>query len=298
MSIAATLYDTTLGSGNLIRQLGSTSLGNSNQIEAGRFSAGVDPQAFFLTNARPQVSLQSMDIAGVLGILSPTAGLYLTSETILLPYQQRDPGGTFEGSSSHAVLNATQGLFVPVSASVNQGDAFATIDIAGFLESTTGFAVPVTVTTGQSLAAQAFGGAYGLGNAVLDGAAVIGHIGHTVNFGISVEPDYANGAIFPLAHFISERTPSIDIRFKSTAQMAAFTVNAKALTSLVVYFRHRAAGSTYVADATETHVGFSFADGIESFEQIQASGNQPAVPTLRVFGELLAVDTTSAITLP
>lgn len=296
--MVATLYDTTIGAGNLIRQIGSTGLSTNNRVEAGRHSAGVDPIDLFLVDSRPQVSLQSADLAGTLGIISPTAGAYVTGGTILLPYQQRVAGSTFAGATSHAVISATQGLFVPVSMSVNQGDAFAMIDVQGFLESTTGFAAPCSLLTGQSLAAQAFGAAYGLGNAVLDGVTVGGHIGHTVNFGITVEPDYSNGAIFPLADFITSRMPSIDLRFKSVEQLATFTVLAKALTSLAVYFRKRTAGSTYVADATEVHVGVSFANGIESMEQVQASGAQPAVPTLRVYGELIAVDTTAAITLP
>lgn len=300
--MTATTYDITLGTDNHVRQVVSTNFSPNIRIEAGRVSAGVDPVAHFVVDGAPTCRVQSMDLAGVLGILSPTAGLDVDSDNsdgnIDLPWQFRAGGSTFLGSSSHSILRGTNALIIPTSAGVNQGDAGSVIDFMVHYESDEdypGFEDPIEQVDDQTLIAQAFEAMFGLGPAVADAAALVGVMGHTVNFGISIEPEKTDGAIYPTTHFIITRNPTIDIRFRSFDSLAAVKPLFEAMTSLAVYHRKRAPGSTYVANGTAEHVSFSFADGIKQITDISGSGNQPAIPTLRCSGEALTVSTTATI---
>lgn len=292
--MTATVYDALIGTGNNVRQVVSTDYSPNARIEAGRVSAGVDPSALFLTEARPTARIQSGDLAGVLALLSVTAGLDVAGENIDLPYQFRAAGSTFAGNLSHSVLRGTNGLVVPQSASVNQGDVASLIDLMVHFESD-GFTAPVAQVDDLTLTAQAFNALFGLGPAVLDSATVAGVIGHTVNFGLTVEPEMTDGAVYPVTHFITERNPSIDLRFRDFDSLAAAATIASAMTTLVVYHRKRAEGGTYVANGTGAHVAFSFGAGITSVQNVTGQGTQPAIPTLRCFGELLSVSSTATI---
>lgn len=292
--MTATVYDAILGASNNLRQVVSADYSPNVKIEPGRVSAGVDPSALFMTDAKPTARLQTMDLAGALGILSITAGLDVASGVIDIPHQTRAPGSSFAGSSSHPVLRASDGLIVPQSVSVNQGDLASLMDIMIHYESD-GFAAPVGQVVDQTLTAQAFNALFGLGPAVLNSTALVGVIGHTVNFGITVEPEQVGGAVYPTTHFITERNPSIDVRFRDVEALDTFAEIALTMTALAVYHRKRAEGATYVANATAQHVSFSFADGIASVQNVSGSGNQPAIPTLRCFGEALSVSTTATI---
>jgi hypothetical protein len=293
--MTATVYDVQIGTDNLVRQVVSTNFSPNIRIEAGRVSAGVDPSEHFVVDGAPTCRVQSMDLAGVLGILSATAGLDLDSDgNIDLPYQFRLGGSTFAGTLAHSIIRGTAGLVIPTSAGVNQGDPGSVIDFMVHYESD-GFTDPVSQVDDQTLTAQAFNAMFGLGPAVVDAAALVGVMGHTVNFGISIEPEKTDGAIYPVTHFIVTRNPTIDIRFRDFDSLAAVKPMFEAMTSLAVYHRKRAPGSTYETDVTAAHVSFSFADGIKQITDISGSGNQPAIPTLRCHGEALSVSTTATI---
>lgn len=301
--MSATTYDVLLGTDNLIRQVVSTNFSPGIRIEPGYVSAGVDPSEHFVTDGNPTCRVQSMDLAGVMGILSATAGLDIdsgsTDGNIDLPWQFRAAGSTHQGSSSHTIIRGTDALIIPQSASVEQGGN-SVIDFLVNYESNDGggapgFDDPVTQVQDQTLTAQAFNAMFGLGPAVADSAAMAQVVGHTVNFGIQIETLKTGGAIYPTTHFIIRRAPTIDVRFRDFDTLNAVKPLFEAMTGLAVYHRKRAPGSTYVANATGEHVSFSFADGIKSITDLSASGNQVAVPVLRCHGESLTVSTTATI---
>lgn len=292
--MTAVVYDAILGAGNTIKQVASADYSPNNTIQAGRASGAVAPSAHFLTDSKPTVRIQSSDLAGVLGIVSPVAGLDVEADVIDIPHRTRAAGSSYAGTLAHSILRGTDALVVPTSVRAAQGDVASMIDLMVHWESD-GFTDPVAQVLNQTLAAQDFQAMFGLGPGVLNGTTVGGVIGHTVNFGLTVEPEQTNGAIFPTTHFITETNPTIDLQFRTVAQLNAFTAIAAAMTSLVVYHRKRAPGSKYVANATAEHISFSFADGIQSLQNVTGQGNQPAIPTLRCHGELLTVSTTATI---
>lgn len=292
----AVLSDAILGTGESVLQILNTALAPNNTIEAGYESAGLDPVALFLKDANPQIRLTSSDIAGVLALVSPTAGLDIDDDLWTIPYRHRAAGGTFAGATSHTIFTGANAFVVPQSLSSQQGNQDATIDLLAMLESADGIASPMTVTGSQTIAAVSSNAFYGHGPAAVNGTAIVGSVRHTVNFGIAAAPfDKGDGQIFPTAHSIRRRMPTIEIEFLSPAQLATYASLFAAMTSCTVYFRKRTAGGAYVADATEEHVSCSFTDGIIDVSAVSASGEQTARPTLRLVGESLTVSTTAAL---
>lgn len=299
MTQAAT-YDAILGTGNNIRQVVSTEYAPGNRIEPGRVSAGVDPSALFVTDANPQIRLSSTDIAAVLGIVSPTVGLDIDDDLWTIPYNVRAIGSTFASTLAHTVLTGADAFVVPRQVSVTQGGN-AQIDLMVMIESNDllgnpGFDAPVTAATGQTLAAQAFNALWTQGPATVNGSDVGGVVGMTVDFGIQAVPlDKADGELYPKAHSIRARNPSITIDVVNVDALATFAEHLLPMTAFVGYLRKRSPGGSFVADATGEHISFTFADGIVDVQRVSARDNATARPGLRLIGEALTVSTTATL---
>lgn len=293
--MSASIYDSVFGA-LAIKQCSAAEFSPNNQVQAARMSGAVDPTAHYLGSGEPRARWTSHDLATILAGLTVTGGLYVASGTITVPWNRRAAGSTHLGATSHFRLNGTKGLIWPVSFEANQGDPVARCMLeCGFL-STDGLAVPVTSSTGQSLASQAFTSEFRLGPVGINGSALPGVVGVQVNTGIQVELEYLNGGVFPVNAYITQRDPTMDIRFRDETALHTYGPLILAASSAVAYFRKKAQGSTVVSDATEEHIAFSFADGICDAQQIGGSGTATAEPALRIFGETLTASAASAIT--
>jgi hypothetical protein len=292
---AHAVYDAVLGTGNALQQVESSSFQANIQPIAGTASGAPDPSDYFIGASAPMARFATTDVAGALGFLSATAGLFVSNGTITIPWNQRTNGGTFAGSTSHARLNGTYALIVPVSCSASQDDPMIRLTIDVHFISSDGFTAPVTISTGQSLAAQSFNAIHTFGGVYYGGSQIVESVGWTVNFGIEVEKSSADGGNFPTRVYITNRRPTIDIEFEDLDSVAAVDVLAEAMSSAAVYARKRSAGGIFVADATEQHIKFSFANGITSTESIDANGTSRARAAIRLHGEALTVSAASAI---
>lgn len=292
--MSAAIYDAVFGA-LAIKQCSSAEFSPNNQIQPARMSGAIDPTAHYLASAEPRCRWASHDLATILGALSVTAGLYVGSGTITVPWNRRSAGSTFLGATSHFRLNGTKGLIWPVSFEANQGDPTARGMLECVFLSSDGLTTPVTSSTAQSLASQAFTSEFRLGPVAISGSAVPGVVGVQVNTGINVELEYLNGGLFPTNAYITQRDPTIDVRFRDETALHSFGPLIASASSMVAYLRKKTQGGSVVADGTSEHIAFSFADGICDIQQISGSGNSTCEPALRVFGETLTASAASAI---
>lgn len=289
------VHTCTLGSLTLA-QVQSVQFGENAQVQAYRTSGGISPSAHHVTTFEPKATITSQDVASAMAIANIlTAGIHVSSGTILIPLQKRAAGATYAGSLSHNTISATNGLVVPRSIECQQ-DGDATVSLEAFLRSTDGVTSPFTQNEDQSLSGETFDSVYSLGPASINGNAIGEVLSLSVDPGITVKVDRSNGGQYPSQLYIQMLDPTITITFRDYADQAAnFAAGATVGTALVAYLRKRS-GAGYVANGTAQHIKFSFGDGITNMEDFSAEGNEDGIVTHRFHGESLVVSATSAIT--
>lgn len=292
------LYDATLG-GLTLRHCTQADYNSGGQPFALATSGSPTVSTYYGKMAEPRASFASMDIGGVIGALSMSAGLNIASGTITLPYRARAGGGTFAAGSSHTSINGTDGFLYATSFAANQDDDGASCNLDLIFKSSNGITAPVTFDVADSVISTAETSVYALGPASINGTAIAGVTGVTVNTGIEIEAKRYNGSQYPQLIYIRAQRPSIDLQFESLEAIGNFGAAFTVMTAAAVYFRKRS-GIGYVADATAEHVKFTFADGLITTETISGAGGndgiQSAGGTVRLFGEALTASATSAIT--
>lgn len=288
------LYDCTLGALTL-KQCNASSFSWNNRIDVARHSGAVDPTQFNVTEQAPVASFTSHDIDGVLAAVSATAGLVVSSGSIVIPWQKRASGGTFTSGSAHNTISGANGLILPRRVRASQRDPKATVDLDCLFISSDGSTVPTTVNSSQALSATAYNVTHRLGPVKLDTVASGNVIGYTVNFGITAEPVFYAGLPFPQDYNITMRDPSIDLEFQDVATLSQFVNGYEAVTAVLAYLRKRTSGGTVVADGTAEHISFAFGGGIKDMQRLSASGNGSATATLRLIGDSLTVSRTATI---
>ena len=288
------LSDVIIGS-NVVKQVTSSNYTPNNQIRAGRTTSGVQPSVHNLIAADPQADFQSLDVAGALTAVSITAGTLVSSGAIEIPFIKALNGGSYAGSGSHYTLNGADAFsyIQEVSASGNQD---ASVSIMTMFQSTNGSAVPVTESTSQSIAAEAFNANFALGPVSIDSSALSDVESVRIDPGFNVVVHPRGSLTYPLKHTILTKDPSIEITFTDNDAMAGQGPLFEALTSAKVYFKKRVDGGTFVADGTAEHVSISFATGIKDVQSIGGSAGSETQPVLRLLGKQLSVSTATAIT--
>lgn len=293
------VYDAILGSGNNLRQVRSSQYSPNGTIILGSASGAIDPSELYGGAANPTVLFETADVAGALGLMSVTAGLHVSSGTITIPYQKRANGAAFAGTLSHMTISGTDALIIPVQISGRQDNEAVILTVQVIFYSSTGLANPVTFNTGATLASQAFNAQYDFGPVYADlggGSSQIAEaVGWTVNTGIVVGTQRANGGIYPSKLFIQQRNPTIEILFEDFDDAAAFGTVYDALTSCAVYGRQRTDGGTHTADASGAHLKFSFAAGITDIRSLGGSDRNNGQASIMLTGKALTAATTSTI---
>lgn len=294
--MSAAIHDATFGA-LVLRQCTQASFQPNNQVDVGRESGSLNPSALYISGGEPRARWQTHDIVGLLGAISITAGLYVGSGTIQIPWRRRAAGGTFAGNTAHLQLSGTKGLLIPSAIEASQGSPKASASVEAVLLSTDGQAEPVTSVINATPAALAYNLEFRLGPVLLNGAQVPKITGFTVTPGIEIELEYADGATFPTDVFIVLRTPTIEIRFRDEQALDTYGPLFSTMEDLTCFLRKKVEGGTVLGDAEDEHISFAFADGIASVEEISASGNATSEPGLRLHGEEITVSTTAVIDL-
>lgn len=270
----------------------------SGEIYA-RFQAlyGMAPDGAFTTRA----IAAAIDAIGLLGvdIALLTGGLNLYGQQHLL-------GGTRTTGDTHLKYNIVAGMVIPVSLSVShQGDA--TINYRILVISDGSANNPVILTASVALPTGiADNEAFTLGKSTLGGILIPQKTSMEINFGINVIAEATDSDIWPTFISIESVNPSLTFNITDLTMMDAAKIpfGGKVCTHAdsAVYLRKRAAGGTFVADATAQHIKFTL-DGVAVMsEPRNASGSDPAGAVITVplrfdgTNAPLTVNTASAIT--
>jgi len=293
--------DSTLVSGITGRR-GST--GTETQGEPA--SGLVYPQNIYIRGQQPVFDFGTKSIANALDTLGGLIGKNIAdlAAGFKMYLEKRAAGSTRASGANHRKLTATAGLILPRSLSVeHQGDAVLSYDVVPVYD---GVNDPVAITDSVSLpAGLTDSDRWTLGPFTIESIALGQAQSLNIDFGISEQLHAGDSDIWATMVSIARIQPVLTLTgtdiewFKSTN----FPLAGKAAThaNTTIYLRHRAGGSTYVANGTATHIKFT-ADGLAYIDTFaDASGDAPdsisLTMPLRYDGTNapLTVDTTSAI---
>lgn len=286
--MSATLYDATVGA-LTIKQCQSADFSPNNRIEAARASAALLPSELILMSSEPRARWTSQDIATIVGGVDELTGLNVASGNIYIPWRARANGGTFGGAGTGVRLTGTHGLLIPVSltANINQ---LATVDLElGFrCSEASGFTAPVAFTGSLTLSDTSYTGTFRLGPTTLDSVAVNTIQGITVNYGLQLEFEYDVGP-YPVAMYITQSDPTIDVRFRSMALLNTYGPMFKACGGAVFSLVANDDGGSTIALTEDDHITITAGAGISDIQNVSGQGNSIAEPTLRLYTKSLSI---------
>lgn len=292
---SSAVHDAIIGA-STIKQCQQTSLEANVEEMIHSMSGAVDASQVSVKKAEPKMPITSFDLAGFLTALPIATGLKVSSSTIALPYQSRADEGVW-ATGADVIAAGTDGLAVPLSVSASQGDDGAVASGEVWFKSTDGLIVPVTLTTGQTAAAQSFSATYNLGPVAINSSELPQIVRTNVTFGLDVRAKYYGGACYPMRFTINARRPTIEFEFEDFTALNSVGPLFKALTSAEVFYRKSLDGSTFVADATEEHVKFTLTGGLSTVQDFSAQEQDDGRATVRLVGKTLAVSLASAIAI-
>ena len=275
---------------------------DSASIILDRGAGQADPAKIYLGNSEPIVTLQSTDLESLLGLNSGafiTDGVCVTAASTTIPLAQRADCGVLASGSSHTAFVGQSTITIPTQFEARQdSEEGATCSFETRFRSSDGIIVPIAVGTTYALTTTGIGDTFGLGKAWIDDVAVGATqlMGIVVNPGISLSIQRSGGGIFPTAHYLVTRSPSIDLMFENSA-LAATYINRFGTGNVAVraFFRKRKDGSVYETDASTEHIKFSFAAGLCRMETLEGAQSGNGSITIRCHGKVLVATTGVAI---
>ncbi|CAK9003734.1 Uncharacterized protein SCF082_LOCUS7878 [Durusdinium trenchii] len=258
-------------------------------------SGGVDPEEIYAGRVVQVAEFTTADIAGVLGGVDPQAGLHVTSGNTV-PFRKRAVGSTFASGSSHFASTYTNGLLLCTQITASRdSEGEETPGVTATLQSHAyaddGEVDPVTASTGQALAAQAFNAQFAIGPVVVNSTEVTDVTEWRVDTGITLQVKFQAAKPFPIRLHIRQRRPRIEIDVEDLDQFnsaTGFTLSHGSLTSASVYARRRDDGNRFEADDASNHAKISFATGITSTSTVRGTGNDDASGTVILHGKALS----------
>ncbi|MCA9017267.1 MAG: hypothetical protein KDA77_18185 [Planctomycetaceae bacterium] len=294
--MAVGLHDAILGDNLTLKQIMNASFAENVQPIRGRVSGGIDTSEIYAGEADPRLQFTTEDVATAVAVTtfcSTGLAIATSTETITVPFKVRADQGGFATGSNHYSLTSTEGGFAyPTQFQASQGGN-ASVDIELVLISDDGLK-PFATNASASIASAAFTAQYTIGPVTINGTAITEPLSITVNPGIQVEVRRFDGLNYPQVVNIISRDPSITINFRDIADFHAFTGSVAGLSSFSAFFRKRDA-TGFVAEATEEHVKFTFADGLLEAGNFSVSGQESGTPSITVHGETLVGSATNAI---
>jgi len=264
--------------------------------------------AQYISDAAPEGQLTTVDIETFLTLFTPTGARVADGSTLVIPYQKRASGGTFQSGAHHVVIRGTPAAdnagsiispaqLIPQSVTAPRAGAVTASGAIHYL-SGDGLVPPFEALVGQTLPAQAFTAMWGGGPVWINGTRIARQVGFSVNFGCQYsEKQHYDGCPYPSDIFLEEINPVIEIQVEDFDQIASLEGVAQ-ITQFSAFLRRRVPGGTYIADATAAHLKFSFANGIIVPQALRASETKHGNAALRISGVSLAVTSAAAVAGP
>lgn len=255
----------------------------------------------------PVLNFETTKIAAALGAAGLTGANISTAVNAYV--QKTVQGGTRATGSNHGKLAITDGFIRPTTLSLpnSQENRFGTIGYDITAISSDGSTAPLGFTTGQALGVtSAVDEGFVAGPCSINGTALDGVVGITIDFGIEIEVIAVDGDVYGTYIWIIRVRSTITIDVLDLGLFATGgTIGpggvVQGATDSILYGRKVAAGGTRVANATAEHLKFTIAAGRHKISTIQAghAGRATAaiviMPTDNGSDDYIAVSTGSAI---
>lgn len=230
------------------------------------FAAGVvDPTYVTSMAVAPMISFACTDLATVLasfwldGLYIPQTTVYTTLTAMFAKIGTTAPRMT---STSHFRAVVNNALIVPKQITANQGQrAELTVDVHCIYDGTN---APIVYTDSIALPhAASVDELFTVGKCSINGTALDGVQGVTLDFGIEVEKVFDSGNVYPVRAHVLSRRPKFEIRLKDTVNLSTYGIDgtAQSGTDSVIYFRKMQENAVTLAEATAEHLSFTIDDG-------------------------------------
>jgi hypothetical protein len=297
--MADTCYEAILGA-LTVHQVLDAGFDPQAQVLKQRANGAVGPSQIVLDSARPVANLSTGDIASLVATSGFfNSGLNVTSGGITVPFIKRADGGLFAAGSSHNTVSGTSGLVIPTSLSVEHGsEQGLTCDLQVHFRSSDGRTTPFALNTSQALASASYVASYKMGPVVLNGSQVTRCLGYEVQTGLSVRAKAFCGNEYPTELLIEAESldPMITVRFENFEALEAYGPLFANISDFACYARRCKDGGTTELDTAETHIKFSFSEGLAVNQGYSAQMQQDGQATMVLHGKSLTV-AASAISL-
>lgn len=282
MSIRSSIYPSQfVGASTLdLTQLHNVNIVNGVNKDVIVPAGSIDPAAIPMMFAAPIVTFSSRDIAGVLAIVSVTAGLYCSSGAII-QFQRRTNGGTFAGSGSHVKLTSTLG-WLGITGFSSAQDGSAEVQLA-YYPLYDGTNEPLTATGSVSLSlSPAFNSQFSLGPVYANGVEFVGIQNISVDPGINFQTNRESGDVFAKRGAIYGRMPTFSFTTFSAAIAAQTNIlfNAALPGTLAFYLWKLQSGRARIDVATTENVKLSAATGVWGITGQNGSENGDVMTTV------------------
>lgn len=255
-----------------------------------------------LSKVDPRVTFKTQGIGKALAGLGGGAGLVIdgASAACTMWIQRLQNLGSRTSGSAHDKYVIADGLIVPRTVELSS-NALGSIGYEIFPASTDGTTHPITRTTSQALAGSPTSNeGFVCGPIVVNGTTINGIVSATIDFGIEVKVERADGQIYVTFVWKDKMKPSItfntlDVSAIGTVGMAGLTISSS---DVVVYGQKVTEHGGRVAAATGEHLSFTLDDGYVHIGEV--SGNPYTVPvtvtpTYDGTNAIVAVSTTATL---
>jgi hypothetical protein len=249
--------------------------------------------------ADPRVSFTTRDLATILGAVSLTSGLAITSAS-LLQYQLRADGGTFAGGSSHIALRSHKGFLYPTSIRATQDQTDGVPVDLDYMVLDDGTNAVLEILSAQALSGSpAVTDIFYLGPVVVEGVQLTGVRETSVTPGIGYETIRTDGSPYPTEGSITSVNQEMRVTSVNLAGLAARGLFGEAIsTGVTFYFQRGLHGGDRRAFGDAVHLSITAATGYYDFQEIPVEQGGDALPTLSILPTgSLAINTATTIPL-
>lgn len=285
--------------------ISALSMKTNSEIRNEPRSNEVYPRFQSLVAQKPAGTFSTSAIAAALDLAGPT-GLDIDGLSNGLHFyaQKGADGGSRAGATSHRKYVMADGILIPKTLTCeHQGDA--KIDYEAVI-TYDGANDPITVTDSASLPAGITDAErFTLASTTIESEALDHLINFNLAFGIKARTEGAGSDIWDTIVTIEQIMGVLRLRGKDPTWFKSDVIplTGKAVThaSTAVYLRKRAAGASFVADATLEHIKFTFAGMAVIETLLDAQGNATGETELMMplyydgTNDPMVIDTTSAL---
>lgn len=250
----------------------------------------VDPEHVSAASISPRISFTTNDLKTALdkiGIDGIAIGGAVAG-TMVCWFRKRLPGGQFAAdATNHVKVVASLGICVPRTITGAQGEeATGTWEIIPAWDGTNN---PLIITTGISITTAESGVStlYTVGDSYVNASLVEGTVRNNVDFGITAEPVFSSGQVFPEHVSITGRQASMGFETLDMSEFADANIGGTGIARLAagagitrVFLRKKAQNGLVVADETAEHISFEVSEG--RIITVPTSGSHQGNATLGV----------------